>query len=225
MNILFVCTGNTCRSPMAEKMLQKIAKDKQLDLQVKSAGVAAIEGYSASNHAKQVLKDYGAETVHQTTKVNKNLIDWADVVLTMTMGHKELLLSQFPEARRNVYTLKEYSLENSSDFQISEKIEKLYEAVEEKKSAFLKEHQFEINQLQEQYTFYQEKIKEIEKELEAYQRKLNDLIREELQEIKRLEREMPSLDVADPFGGDLETYRKTAKEIEGYLHKLVEKTK
>ena len=91
---------------MAEKMLQKIAKDKQLDLQVKSAGVAAIEGYSASNHAKQVLKDYGAETEHQTTKISKNLMDWANVILTMTMGHKELLLSQFPEAKRNVYTLK-----------------------------------------------------------------------------------------------------------------------
>jgi len=201
-----------------------MAKEKQLAIAVKSAGVAAIEGYPASKHAREVLKEYGAETDHLTSKVNKELMKWANLVLTMTTGHKELVLSQFPEEAHKVFTLKEYTRESIQEIEHQKKIEQLYTIVEEKKSSFLKEFQGELNRLQEQYTYFQGKLKEIEQELESYQIKLNDMIREELQEIKRLERELPSLDVADPFGGNLEIYRNTAKEIENYLVKLISKT-
>lgn len=55
LHILFVCTGNTCRSPMAEGLLRKLAKERGIDLEVRSAGVSAISGTSISRHVAAIL--------------------------------------------------------------------------------------------------------------------------------------------------------------------------
>ncbi|MEQ6390175.1 low molecular weight protein arginine phosphatase [Bacillaceae bacterium S4-13-58] len=104
-NILFVCTGNTCRSPMAEAILKHKYPSQ---FNVKSAGVYAGQGMPASEGTQNALQAKGIPCEHQSQPVSKEVIDWADLILTMTEEHKQALIMEFPETGRKVFTLKEY---------------------------------------------------------------------------------------------------------------------
>jgi protein arginine phosphatase len=107
--ILFVCTGNTCRSPMAEGLMRSLAVREGLKgLEIRSAGVAAYPGMPISDHAASVLRDRGAEPVSGSTELSQELIEWADLVLTMTSSHKRHTIQLYPATVDKVFTLKEY---------------------------------------------------------------------------------------------------------------------
>lgn len=105
--ILFVCTGNTCRSAMAAAMMADIAEKNDLDILVDSAGVFALIGECAADNAIEAMKKYDIDlSLHRTKPLTEELIDMADVILVMTDAHKMLIENM---AKDKVYTLLEYA--------------------------------------------------------------------------------------------------------------------
>lgn len=110
MNILFVCTGNTCRSPMAQGLLEKMAKDRGLNINIKSAGIFALDGQRASKEAIEVLKEDGIDiSSHRANMIHRDLLKEADLILTMSISHKEALIFKYDFVKEKIYTLKEYA--------------------------------------------------------------------------------------------------------------------
>lgn len=109
MNILFVCTGNTCRSAMAAGLAKKIIADKKLDISVYSAGTFAFSGENASYNSIAVMKEYDVDLLlHKSTSiVDCNLTDM-DYIFCATTNHKNYINQNFLNLK-NVYTMKEYA--------------------------------------------------------------------------------------------------------------------
>ena len=104
--VLFVCTGNTCRSPMAQVMAAQLFGG---DFEVASAGIMAMPDEAASIHAVTAMRERQLDLQkHQAQMVTDALIDCADLILTMTPSHKAAL-SHAQMAKNKIHTLGEYA--------------------------------------------------------------------------------------------------------------------
>ena len=117
MNVLFVCTGNTCRSSMAEGILKFLLKENNIEnINVSSAGLSAFEGQRANEKAIDVLKNKGIDIKnHRSRQLTEEIIKTSDLILTMTDSHKKLITNTLPEYLHKIYTLKEYALKVNNE--------------------------------------------------------------------------------------------------------------
>ncbi|MFA5199983.1 MAG: L-threonylcarbamoyladenylate synthase [Candidatus Omnitrophota bacterium] len=132
-SVLFVCTGNSCRSVMAEGYLKKLLKEQgRADVEVSSAGMMAIDGAGASFETRAVLEKVGADvSMHRARKVTKELIDRTDLILVMEKIHEEKILELAPEAKNRLFLLKEFAKINDESLNISDPIGGSYEFYQE----------------------------------------------------------------------------------------------
>jgi protein-tyrosine-phosphatase len=108
-HVLFVCTGNTCRSPMAEALFRKAVADRP-DFTVGSAGVAAAKGASASTETLNVLKKRGASLEgFKSRPVSEKLLSSATHVFAMTEGHLAALEASYPEHSDKFFLVREFA--------------------------------------------------------------------------------------------------------------------
>ena len=87
LRVLLVCTGNTCRSPLAHGMLQAWVREKGLPVEVDSAGTAALEGGPIAREVITVLRERGIPFSHTSHRLTPEWIAWADLILAMTEAH------------------------------------------------------------------------------------------------------------------------------------------
>lgn len=114
MNIYFICTGNTCRSPMAAAILM----NKNIkNLQVRSAGIYAQQGSAMSQNAQYVLNQKNIEQDHRSSLFSQQDAQWADLILTMTTAHKEMVLRLVDNVSHKTFTLNEYVGNDVRDIQ------------------------------------------------------------------------------------------------------------
>jgi len=110
-HILFVCTGNICRSPFAEGLLKKLVQKKGLDdIVADSAGLLALSGNSATGLAQKVAAEYDVDlSDHIAKSVKKDIIDRSDLILAMKKSHAKNLLDTFPEAEGKVFLIRRFA--------------------------------------------------------------------------------------------------------------------
>lgn len=111
MNVLFVCTGNTCRSPMAEEVADDAVDRSRLkDFDFQSAGTFACEGAPASEEAIEVMHEVGLDIdKHKSRQFDKELARWADVIFSMEAKHIEEMEAMAPKQEHKMHTLLAYA--------------------------------------------------------------------------------------------------------------------
>lgn len=108
-SILFVCTGNTCRSPMAEGIAKKLAQEYMLDVDMSSAGTAAPEGKPATDFAVEAAKHWDIDiSLHRSRALTEELVKGSDLILAMGSENVEQVLALDPGAYAKTYMIKSF---------------------------------------------------------------------------------------------------------------------
>ncbi len=148
MRVTFVCTGNTCRSPMAEALLKKKCESENLDVKVFSRGTSVHSMDMINPKSLEALKLNGInDFTHTAQQINSDDVKNSDIVLTMTYNQKKELARLYPEQKYKIFTLSEYVLDSIEDItdpygksqifynfcleEINKLIELLYEEIKE----------------------------------------------------------------------------------------------
>ena len=111
--VLFVCTGNTCRSTTAEAILKKLMEEQGAQLVlVGSAGTNAVEGLPANFLALSVAGSHGVNLMsHRSRPVSRKLMEKSDLIIVMAQNHYDILVKKFPKYKDKVHLLKNYGRE------------------------------------------------------------------------------------------------------------------
>ena len=117
MKIMFICTGNICRSAMAHKLMEKKIKDNDLkNIEVYSCGIFAENGDAPTYNAIEVTKEYDVDLKeHKATNIRDSKIEEMDLILCPTISHKYFVMQMYPNLKDKTYTLKEYVNKNKED--------------------------------------------------------------------------------------------------------------
>ncbi len=108
--VLFVCTANICRSPMAEAIFNALAKDKDVPFRTESTGIAALVGRSMAPNAVAALGEVGIyPEIHRARQVDEAMLKESELVLAMSPRHVVALGRLYENPSGKIYTLREYA--------------------------------------------------------------------------------------------------------------------
>lgn len=159
--ILFVCSGNACRSPMAEGLLRKkLYPQYKTNLIIHSAGTLGISGSPAAPNAVTVAKEKGVDIYQHISKgINKKIMTEADIIFVMADYHKKTLDQNYSKNIQKIFLLTNFGLDKKEQENVSIK-----------------------DPIGENLTFYRQVINHIERELERVVPQLQVLIEEKLED-------------------------------------------
>ena len=105
-HLLFVCTANICRSPMAEVLARDYARRRDWRIETRSAGIMGLIDKPAHKRSKRAMKEMGLDLEgHKSGGLSDELVDWADYILVMELGHQIKLHRRFPRSEGKVLML------------------------------------------------------------------------------------------------------------------------
>jgi protein-tyrosine-phosphatase len=111
---------------MAEALLRDRAHARGLTIEVRSAGVSTVDGLPLSPHAAETLRTRQVQHTGASRAITHETMEWADLILTMTTGHKRGLLERFPTAVEKTHTLKEFVEADAEVLANIQELERLY---------------------------------------------------------------------------------------------------
>ena len=116
-NILVICIGNICRSPMAEGLLKRaLAPSNKSDCVVSSAGLGALVGHPPDTKACQLMMEKGIDiSGYRACQINKEMVRRADLILVMELAHKTAIEQSEPSAKGKVFRVGEWGGFDISD--------------------------------------------------------------------------------------------------------------
>jgi protein-tyrosine-phosphatase len=130
--ILFVCTGNTCRSAIAEGIFKKLLKAKEINKNnycVLSAGISALPGMSPTPEAISAASEQGVDiSQYKALQLQEGLVRKADLILVMSHRHEEYIRRKFPFIQNKVFLVKKYA--QKGELKNNQSMDENYEIVD-----------------------------------------------------------------------------------------------
>ncbi|MEM9283714.1 MAG: low molecular weight protein arginine phosphatase [Verrucomicrobiota bacterium] len=121
--VLFVCTGNVCRSPMAEGLLRAMVEGSGKSIQVHSAGLGAMDGSPPSSHSVEAMAEDGVDISSQRSQMlTPETVEESTHIFGLGSGHAEAIRAYFPESREKTFVLREFIAEEGFDLEVPDPI-------------------------------------------------------------------------------------------------------
>ena len=121
--VLFVCTGNVCRSPMAEGFLREMAKANNSDIEVGSAGLGAMDDMTPSRNSIIAMREEGIDISRQLSRqLTPEMVEEYTHIFGLGSSHVDTIRSYFPEAQEKTFVLREFIAEAGFDQEVADPI-------------------------------------------------------------------------------------------------------